>query len=100
MPPLLPSTTLFRSPLSQKAEQVKVRTLEAVFATVARNHGVPRVVAGDLNTPRYESRTGEVFTFARTRSGRLRPAYGERHDQIGRAACRERGEVARRGGSR
>jgi endonuclease/exonuclease/phosphatase family metal-dependent hydrolase len=69
------------APLSQKAEQVKVRTLEAVFAAVARDDGVPRVVAGDLNTPRYESRTGEVFTFARTRSGRLRPAYGERHDR-------------------
>jgi endonuclease/exonuclease/phosphatase family metal-dependent hydrolase len=69
------------APLSQKAGRVKVRTLEAVFAAVARDDGVPRVVAGDLNTPRYESRTGEVFTFARTRSGRLRPAYGERHDR-------------------
>jgi endonuclease/exonuclease/phosphatase family metal-dependent hydrolase len=69
------------APLSQKAGQVKVLTLEAVFAAVARGDGVPRVVAGDLNTPRYESRTGEVFTFARTRSGRLRPAYGERHDR-------------------
>lgn len=69
------------APLSQKAEQVKVRTLEAVFAAVARDDGVPRIVAGDLNTPRYESRAGEVLTFARTRSGRLRPAYGERHDR-------------------
>jgi exonuclease III len=69
------------APLSQKAGQVKVLTLEAVFAAVARGDGVPRVVAGDLNTPRYESRTGEVFTFARTRSGRLRPVYGERHDR-------------------
>jgi endonuclease/exonuclease/phosphatase family metal-dependent hydrolase len=69
------------APLSQKAEQVKVRTLEAVFAAVAREDGVPRIVAGDLNTPRYETRTGEVLTFARTRSGRLRPTYGERHDR-------------------
>jgi endonuclease/exonuclease/phosphatase family metal-dependent hydrolase len=69
------------APLSQKAGRVKVRTLEAVFSAVTRDDGVPRVVAGDLNTPRYESRTGEVFTFARTRSGRLRPAYGERHDR-------------------
>lgn len=69
------------APLSQKADRVKVRTLEAVFAAVTADDGVPRVVTGDLNTPRYESRTGEVFSFARTRSGRLRPAYGERHDR-------------------
>lgn len=69
------------APLSQKAEQVKVRTLEAVFAAVTEGEDVPRVLAGDLNTPRYESREGEVFTFARTRSGRLRPAYGRRHDE-------------------
>ena len=69
------------APLSQKADRVKVRTLEAIFDAVARDDGVPRVVTGDLNTPRYESRAGEVFTFARTRSGRLRPAYGERHDR-------------------
>jgi endonuclease/exonuclease/phosphatase family metal-dependent hydrolase len=69
------------APLSRKAGQVKVRTLEAVFAAVARDDGKLRVVAGDLNTPRYESRAGEVLTFARTRSGRLRPAYGERHDR-------------------
>jgi endonuclease/exonuclease/phosphatase family metal-dependent hydrolase len=69
------------APLSQKADRVKVRTLEAVFAAVARDDGVPRIVAGDFNTPRYESRTGEVLTFARTRSGRLRTTYGERHDR-------------------
>ena len=69
------------APLSQKAEQVKVRTLEAVFAAVTAGDDLPRIVTGDLNTPRYESREGEVFTFARTRSGRLRPAYGRRHDE-------------------
>jgi exonuclease III len=36
---------------------------------------------GDFNTPAYESREGEVRTFARTRTGRLRPDYGERHDR-------------------
>jgi endonuclease/exonuclease/phosphatase family metal-dependent hydrolase len=69
------------APLSQKAGQVKVKTLEAVHGAVAREDGVARIVLGDLNTPRYESRSGEVFSFARTRSGRLRPAYGERHDR-------------------
>ena len=53
----------------------------AVFAAVTEGEDVPRVLAGDLNTPRYESREGEVLTFARTRSGRLRPAYGRRHDE-------------------
>ena len=30
---------------------------------------------------RLRSREGEVRTFARTRTGRIRPAYGERHDR-------------------
>jgi len=68
------------APISAKADQVKVRTLETVHAALLRPTGVPRILAGDLNTPQYESRDGEVQTFARTRSGRLRPDYGERHD--------------------
>lgn len=68
------------APLSQKADEVKVRTLEAVFAAVSARDGVARIVAGDLNTPRYESREGEITTFARTSAGRLKPEYGERHD--------------------
>jgi endonuclease/exonuclease/phosphatase family metal-dependent hydrolase len=69
------------SPLSQKPGQVKVRTLETVFGALTQSSDVPRVIAGDFNTPRYESREGEVFTFARTRAGLLRPDYGERHDR-------------------
>jgi endonuclease/exonuclease/phosphatase family metal-dependent hydrolase len=70
------------SPLSQKAERVKVRTLEAVFEALARApRGVPRILAGDFNTPQYESREGEIHTFARTRAGNIRPAYGVRHDR-------------------
>jgi exonuclease III len=68
------------APLSGKADEVKVRTLETVHAHLAQPSDVPRILAGDLNTPRYESREGEVQTFARTRSGRIRPDYGERHD--------------------
>jgi exonuclease III len=68
------------APISSKAEQVKVRTLEAVHAHLAAASELPRVLVGDLNTPQYESREGEVQTFARTRTGRLRPAFGERHD--------------------
>jgi exonuclease III len=68
------------APISTKAEQVKVRTLEAVFEHLAEPDDSPRVFVGDLNTPQYESREGEVSSFARTRSGRIRPLYGERHD--------------------
>jgi exonuclease III len=69
------------APLSSKAGAVKVLTLEAVFAYLAPPSSGARIVVGDFNTPAYESREGEVRTFARTRSGRLRPAYGERHDR-------------------
>jgi exonuclease III len=69
------------APLSQKAEGVKVRTLEALHAALVAGDGTPRIVSGDFNTPRYESREGEITTFARTQSGKLRPEYGERHDR-------------------
>jgi exonuclease III len=69
------------SPLSQKAEQVKVRTLEALHAALVAPADVPRLLTGDLNTPSYESREGEIQTFARTRAGNIRPGYGERHDR-------------------
>jgi endonuclease/exonuclease/phosphatase family metal-dependent hydrolase len=69
------------APLSSKEEQVKVRTLEAVHAALTRDGEGPRLLAGDVNSPRYESREGEVASFARTRAGRLRPELGERHDR-------------------
>lgn len=82
------------SPLSQKPDRVKVRTLETVFGELADVNGVPRVIAGDFNTPRYESREGEIFTFARTRTGAIRRGYGERHDRAELALV---GELPRRG---
>jgi exonuclease III len=71
------------APLSNKGGEVKVRTLEAVYAYLAGGGGAggPAVLVGDFNTPQYESREGEVSTFARTRTGRLKPDYGERHDR-------------------
>ena len=69
------------APLSSKEGLVKVRTLEALFAALVADDGVPRVVAGDFNTPRYESREGEIVTFARDRRGRIREELGERHDR-------------------
>jgi exonuclease III len=69
------------APLSTKPGEVKVRTLEGVHAYLAAAAETPRIVVGDFNTPQYESREGEVRTFARTRGGRIRPDYGERHDR-------------------
>jgi exonuclease III len=69
------------APISSKADEVKIRTLEAVHAALATACDVPRVLVGDLNTPRYESREGEVQSFARTRAGRIRPTHGARHDR-------------------
>ena len=84
------------APLSSKDDLVKVRTLEALFAALAapNGDGTPRVLAGDLNTPRYESREGEIVTFARDRRGRLREELGERHD---RAELLLISELVRRG---
>jgi endonuclease/exonuclease/phosphatase family metal-dependent hydrolase len=82
------------APLSSKEGAVKVLTLEAVFAALSASGGPPRVLAGDLNTPRYESREGEIVTFARDRDNRLRPELGERHD---RAELLVLDELVRRG---
>ncbi len=68
------------APTSQKDDQVKVRTLEEIARFAAEPQDRPVVICGDLNTPQYESREGEVRSFARTRAGRIRPTHGERHD--------------------
>lgn len=70
---------VLHAPISAKAERVKVVTLERVAAAL-RGPGPPAVLAGDFNTPAYESREGEVRSFARTRSGALRDGFDERHD--------------------
>jgi exonuclease III len=67
------------SPISPKPGLAKVLTHEAVFEHL-RSRAGPRVVLGDLNTPRKEHPDGSVWTFARDRSGRLRPERGERWD--------------------
>lgn len=68
------------APLSDKPDRAKVLTLERVFE-MATAGDRPRIIAGDLNTPQYESREGEISTFARTRSGLLRNGRDERHDR-------------------
>jgi exonuclease III len=75
------------SPISQKPGLVKVLTHEAVFRHLAAGSG-PRLVLGDLNTPRKELPDGTVWTFARTRHGRLRPERGDRWDAAESALIR------------
>jgi exonuclease III len=75
------------SPVSPKPELAKVRTHEAVFEHLRSGVG-PRVVLGDLNTPRREHADGSVWTFARDRYGRLRPERGERWDAAESALIR------------
>ena len=73
------------APISQREDQVKIRTLEAVHGDLAAlPSDVPAILCGDLNSPQYEDRDGTVQTFAQTRTGRLRPGRGERHDRAER----------------
>jgi exonuclease III len=75
------------SPISPKPGLAKVLTHEAVFEHLRSGAG-PRVVLGDLNTPRREHADGSVWTFARSRNGRLRPERGERWDAAESALIR------------
>jgi endonuclease/exonuclease/phosphatase family metal-dependent hydrolase len=77
------------SPISPKPGLVKVRTHEAVWRHLATGTG-PRLVLGDLNTPRREHPDGSVWTFARDRYGRLREDRGERWDAAESALIRGR----------
>ena len=84
------------SPIAPAPELAKVRTHEAVAAYLAGAAAGPRILCGDLNTPRREGPDGDVMTFAYTSAGRLRPARGERWDRAERAlvhGLRQRGWV-------
>ena len=58
----------------------KVDTLRGVRAGLAAGQG-PRILCGDLNTPRRERPDGSVMSFACDSRGRLRPERGEPWDQ-------------------
>ena len=75
------------SPISPKPGLAKVLTHEAAFRHLAARSG-PRVLLGDLNTPRREHPDGSVWTFARDRYGRLREDRGERWDAAESALIR------------
>ena len=59
---------------------IKVQTLQAVRAGLEAAPAGPRVLCGDLNTPRRESADGEVLSFARDSRGRLRAERGQEWD--------------------
>jgi exonuclease III len=73
------------SPIAPAPELAKIRTHEAVAAYLARLEPAPRILCGDLNTPRRELPGGDVLTFAYDSSARLRPERGERWDAAERA---------------
>jgi exonuclease III len=72
------------SPIAPAPDLAKIRTHEAVAAYLAAGDG-PRILCGDLNTPRREHPDGDVMTFAYTSAGKLRPERGERWDAAERA---------------
>lgn len=68
------------SPISPSPGLAKVLTHEALHRHLAAGSG-PRILCGDLNTPRAEHEDGRVWTFARDRYGRLREDRGQRWDE-------------------
>ena len=60
---------------------VKAHTLQAIRAGLQFAPRMPRVVCGDLNTPRRELESGAVVSFARDSRGRLRPERGSVWDE-------------------
>ena len=79
------------SPIAPSPELAKIRTHEAVAAYLRGASPRPRVLAGDLNTPRRELEDGTLLTFAHDTYGRLRPERGERWDLAERALVRDLG---------
>jgi exonuclease III len=81
------------SPIAPSPELAKIRTHEAVAAYLRAPSPRPRVLCGDLNTPRREHEDGTLLTFAHDTNGRLRPERGERWDRAERALVRDLGWV-------
>jgi exonuclease III len=79
------------SPIAPSPELAKIRTHEAVAAYLGALEPAPRVLCGDLNTPRRELPDGDVLTFAHDTHGRLRPERGERWNLAERALVRDLG---------
>jgi exonuclease III len=73
------------SPIAPAPDLAKIRTHEAVARYLSSVVPGPRILCGDLNTPRRELPDGDVLTFAYDSAGRLRPERGERWDRAERA---------------
>jgi exonuclease III len=73
------------SPISPAPDLAKVLTHEALATYLSTATDRPRILCGDLNTPRRELADGDVLTFAHDSAGRLRPERGERWDRAERA---------------
>jgi exodeoxyribonuclease-3 len=76
------------SPISRKPDLVKLRTHLALHHHLAKKANGPRILCGDLNTPRREQSDGTIWTFARDKHGRLRPDRGKEWDQAELALLR------------
>jgi exonuclease III len=76
------------SPISPRPGHAKVRTHLAVHRHLASRAEHPRILCGDLNTPRREFPDGTIWTFARDRYGRLRPDRGQEWDRAELALLR------------
>jgi exodeoxyribonuclease-3 len=81
------------SPIAPSPELAKIRTHEAVATFLGQPSDLPRVLCGDLNTPRRELADGTLLTFAHDSKGRLRPERGERWNRAERALVRDLGWV-------
>ena len=68
------------SPIIRSPGLAKVLTHESLHQHMAAGAG-PRILCGDLNTPRREHPDGRVWTFARDQYGRLREDRGQRWDE-------------------
>lgn len=76
------------SPISTTPGMAKVHTHLALWRHLATHADVPRLLCGDLNTPRSERPDGTLWTFARDRYGRLRMDRGEDWDRAELALLR------------
>jgi endonuclease/exonuclease/phosphatase family metal-dependent hydrolase len=75
---------------------VKVETLEALAAHLGAAGPGPRLLCGDLNTPRREHADGTVWTFARDGRGKLREERGQPWEAGERAPWRVLDDAFRR----
>jgi endonuclease/exonuclease/phosphatase family metal-dependent hydrolase len=60
---------------------IKIETLESIRAGLAGLPPAPRILCGDLNTPRREHPDGTVLSFGRDHRGNLRAERGARWDE-------------------